>query len=787
MSVWGLSLGKSLKLHRMGYWALVVSLYLVSGSSLPAQSASSHKKKSSSATKTTSKKTARSSGEHATRSSSTASSSRVRHAKVKSVATEQSRHLTQAFVASASLRPMAQQLSASRSSAAYQGVLGYAHSHPGEAAATAYLALGHAYMLDHRYGEASGAFQNAAQQGQSLDDYADYLGAQAALQANQPDIAVRLLNNFSQRYPTSLFATNAPVQLANAYLQENNNTAALQVLKALNGTPVSRKPDYLLTLAKAYQASGQNTQAIAVDRQIYVQWPLSNEAPLALKQIQAMGASMTAAERKLHADSLFNAKRYSDAGAEYHALRASDASLSEADRNTLQVYAAACDFKQKRLSHNEALNLVPANDDSAALKLYLLAEIARNEGQIQDHRNYIQQMIEQYPHSRWLEEALYSGGNMYLLKHDSQNAIWHYQQLYTDFPNSTYAPSAHWRAAWLNYRLHSFPEAARLMEEQLVRYPRSNEAVAALYWRGRLYEDQEKNYPQAVNFYRTLTQTYANYYYSLLAQERVRVLGTQAQVEPSFALSNINPPTAPTLIDALPENDIHLIKARLLANAALNEYIGPEIMSSPTSSEWGTLAQAEIYSEFGETWRSLQAMKHSSTSFLAIPLDQIPQRYWELLFPRPYWSDIRANSDKNGLDPYMVTALIRQETEFNPGAVSRANAYGLMQMLPSVGKAEAKKQGMKSFRTEMLLNASTNIQLGTGNLKRVLDRFGGQVEYVYAAYNAGDTPVRNWMASNDYHDMAEFVETIPYTETREYVQALMRNRALYKQIYAGKP
>ena len=189
---------------------------------------------------------------------------------------------------------------------------------------------------------------------------------------------------------------------------------------------------------------------------------------------------------------------------------------------------------------------------------------------------------------------------------------------------------------------------------------------------------------------------------------------------------------------------------------------------------------------YGEITRALQSMKHSGISFFALPMDQVPMVYWHLLFPQPYWSDLVADSESHGLDPYLVASLIRQESEFNAGAVSHANAYGLMQLLPSVGKAAAKKEGVKGFSTNQLLNPATNMQLGTLNLKQVLDRFGGQVEYALAAYNAGDVPVRQWMASGEYKDIPEFVESIPYTETREYVQAILRNREMYRALNPAK-
>ncbi len=681
---------------------------------------------------------------------------------------------------------MAQQLASSRSAAAYAGVQSYAAQHPGEGAAAAFLAIGHAYTLDRSYGAAAGAFRQAANAGTSLRDYADYLGAQAAVQNHDAGSAIALLTGFAARYPDSIFVTNAPVLLAQAYLLQNDGGGALRALATQMGQPAAQKADYLLVEAKAHEAQGDTAAATSIFRQIYVRLPFSPEAAQSRIELQKLNAGPSAGERKLHADALFNAHRYAEAGAEYHAIERDDASLGQGDRDALEIYAAVCDLRQKHLSRHDAERLPQTSDDSAALRLYILAELARNDGDEAGNRGLLQQMEQRFPSSRWLEEGLYSSGNMYLIKRNSALAIENYGELFRRFPNSTYAPSAHWRAAWLNYRNRNYSEAARLFEEQVAKYPMSTEAPSALYWRGRLFEDPEKNYAQAVNFYKALDTSYQNYYYGVLARERLRALGTQAAVAPAFPLSNVRPPPAPTLVQALPENDPHLIKARLLANAGLNDYIAPEIQAAPGSGTWGALAQAEIYRSYGENVRSLQAIKRAGSSFFALPVPQVPQVYWQLLFPRPYWSDLTANASQRGLDPYLVASLIRQESEFNPAAVSRANAYGLMQLLPSVGKTEAKKQGVGKFQTGMLLDPSMNLRLGTGNLKEVLDRFGGQAEYALAAYNAGDSPVRRWMAENNYKDIPEFVESIPYSETREYVQSILRNREMYRQLYNGQ-
>jgi soluble lytic murein transglycosylase len=698
--------------------------------------------------------------------------------------THESVRLSHAFIASATLRPMAQQLLLARSAASYAGVAGYAAGHPGDGAAAANLALGHAYLLDKRYSDAEFAFRHAAQGAAALSDYADYLGAQAAVQGNRAQEAVPLLANFAERHPGSLFDAQAPVLLASAYLTQQDPGSALKVLQAASSG--AGDVDYRLTLAKTYQAAGNAGKATDLYRGIYLGDPLSPEAATAKTQLIAMNTPLTAAERKQHADSLFNAKQYAEAEEEYRALQKDDAGLSQADRDALEIYIAVCDLRLKKLGRGEVDNLPVTGDDSAALRLYLRAELARNEGKNDEQDTIVQQLMTSYPQSRWLEEALHSGGDMYLLKHDNQRAITDYSALVERFPRSVYAPVAHWRATWLNYRERRYPEAARLMDEQIMNYPGGSEVPGALYWRGRLYEDIEHDFGQALNYYKMLSEQYPNSYYALEGRKRIEVIGAKPTVAPALALASVRVVDDPHLTDVLPENDPHLIKARLLANAALNEYIRPEIQLSPTSGQWGALAEAQIYQSFGEDARALQAMKRAKIPFFSLPVDDVPMPYWQLEFPRPYWSQLRMDAENNGLDPYLVAALIRQESEFNPGAVSRANAWGLMQLLPSTGKSLARREGDKHFTTTELLDPTTNLRLGTKDLRNSIDKYSGQVEYALAAYNAGDTPVRNWIALDNYKDIPEWVESIPYTETREYVQSILRNREVYRAVYGGK-
>jgi soluble lytic murein transglycosylase len=268
-----------------------------------------------------------------------------------------------------------------------------------------------------------------------------------------------------------------------------------------------------------------------------------------------------------------------------------------------------------------------------------------------------------------------------------------------------------------------------------------------------------------------------------MARQRLAALGNAPPVdEPQLDL--IQAPPVPLLDQSFPTDSPHLAKARLLANAGLNDYIAQEIAADPDASSWSALAEAQIYSSYGETFRAMRALKRALPHAATTPISSIPLVYWQILFPEPWWETIKAESAKKNLDPYLVASLIRQESEFNPSAISHANAYGLMQLLPAAGKAMAREEGISHFETYQLLDPETNIRLGTRYLRKTLDKFGGVQEYALAAYNAGDERVLDWQAAGPYHGIDEFVESIPFTETREYVEAILRNEETYRAIDA---
>ena len=633
--------------------------------------------------------------------------------------------IKQAFVASKELEPMAEQLANLRTPEAYAAVTAYAHSHTGEAATAAYLALGHAYLLDKRNADAETALAEARRGDGELGDYADFLDAEASHAQGDDAVAEKILHGFAERYPDSIFDAQEPELEATVLLSMGNQTAARQVLTAAAGTAAASRPGFELAEAQVELALGQQQAAESTFRLLLLGHPLSGEAQIARAKLTELGAEalLTTADLRTLAEAYYNGGRYDLAAEQFRVLERAPG-LDAQTRNGFAVAEAACQYKQKQLTVAEARALPDTPDDNGARRLELLLELARDHNDTDGLKQIIAEMESRFPHSPWLADALFSAGNMYMLKRDYPTAIAYYGDLAARFPGDKNASAAHWRSGWLSYRQGLYPAAEHIFDEQILLYPGTTETVSALYWRGRLYETQDHNAAMAAANYRTIIRAYQHFFYAQMARRRLEVLGnTQAATQPQ--LDRIQPAPLPHLVDSFPEDSPHLAKARLLANAGLTEYIAQEIKADPNSSSWSTLAEGQIYSSYGQTYRAVRALKRAIPNAASASIQSIPLVYWRILFPEPWWNTIETESAKNNLDPYLVASLIRQESEFDASAVSYANAYGLMQLLPTVGRSMAREEGIAHFQTFQLLDPDMNIRLGTRYLRQMLDDSAG--------------------------------------------------------------
>jgi peptidoglycan lytic transglycosylase len=694
--------------------------------------------------------------------------------------------MRQAFVASASLKPMAQQLLQDRTPAGYAGVEAYARRHAKEdAGALAWLVVGYAHVLDHDYAKAIDPLNRAQPHAGDLGDYVTYYLASSYLQVGRSAEAGAGLADFDKNFPDSLLSKDAHVVYAGALVAEGRSSEAAALLEK-DREPV--RADVELGLGRAYAAMGQPAKAATALRNVYYKMPASPEADSANTELKKLNGlpPVPLPDRRIRADLLAKAKRYADAAGEYHDLLDE---VPQQDRPAVQLaFASAMQKSGRNKDAKQILGGIPDTPiEIEAQKLYLLSEVARATDDQNGFLQFQAQLRQTASDSQWLEQSLLAAGNTYLVKKDYDHAIDAYRELQQRFPNGLRASYAHWKVAWLSLRQGRNDEAKQEFERQIALYPASNEVPAALYWRARLAE--EDNEPaKARAYYTKLSDRFRNFYYAELARQRLKVLKPSDPVE--YALLDRVPPlnTSGKIEEAEPPaDDLRVQKAQLLANGALVDFAVREIQAAPSEqgSSWIAAESARLYQESGRYDRAIEVMKHTVPNYFAVDVPELPRSYWEALFPKAYWVDLRKFSAENGLDPYLVASLIRQESEFNPNAISRANAVGLMQLLPVTGKKVAQEARLRHFNASQLYTPAVNLQLGTRYFKSMVDKFGS-FEYALAAYNAGSDRVQDWLSEGKYRDPQEFVESIPFTETREYVQAILRNANVYKQLY-GTP
>ena len=158
-------------------------------------------------------------------------------------------------------------------------------------------------------------------------------------------------------------------------------------------------------------------------------------------------------------------------------------------------------------------------------------------------------------------------------------------------------------------------------------------------------------------------------------------------------------------------------------------------------------------------------------------------RVLRAIYPWPRRMALEAEAHEFGVDPLLFAAIVRQESTFDLEALSRAGARGLAQLMPGTAAQAARGLDVTLY-PEWLTLPDLNLHLGASHLAALLRRFGGRVEVAVAAYNAGAAPVLRWLAKPGADDPDQFIEEIPFQETRGYVRAVLRNRDLYRALYA---
>ena len=553
--------------------------------------------------------------------------------------------------------------------------------------------------------------------------------------------------------PRSPLAGRSALLAARAYLESAQPSDAVAILRKYS-TEIAN-PEGTMLLAKALEAADDLPSAAAAYQRVFYEYPLSTEADDAETALARLRTTLTDGYPPAmppamleRAARLMRAGQQAKASREYEQVASVTAGR---DRDLARVRA-----RTGNLAMLSALTVDSPEAD--AERLYLILAAARRTDNDVRSVEVVQELGKKYPKSPWRLQALVSLGNMYVLRNDAAAYEPVFRACYESFPNDPRAAYCHWKVAWSKY-IGRAPSAKAMLTEHVTKYPASEKRSAAMYFTGR-YADVVTSYPLS--------------YYAVLAREK---LGRNVpRPAPSEAVDFTVSPALRARIE----------RAGLLESAGYPDWAEFELKYAATNEGppfAAALAVAEVSVRRGAHDQAIRYIKSFAKGYLSIPLEAAPDRFWRVAFPLPYRAPLETYSRARSIDAYTLAALIRQESEFNPRAVSRARAYGLTQVLPSTGRQLSRTAGVQKFTPSMLFEPETNLKLGTLHLKSLLDQHGGRWEETLAAYNAGKSRVDRWLTWAEYREPAEFIENIPFTETRDYVQIVLRNADIYRRLY----
>jgi soluble lytic murein transglycosylase len=627
-------------------------------------------------------------------------------------------------------------------------------------------------------------FSRSSLSGTPLADYAAYYKGLAQLRLTRAADARETFDQLSDKRPAGYLGIAAALGEADAAIALGDHAAALAIYERLTSDKTSVSEQILLKQAEAARAISDRQKTAEALVKIYYEYPLSDAAVAAAAEMQPLRDLIVKKDYKAdlgRAIQLYGARRYADARAAFSAIQGE---VSGDDRELVELRIAESDhFLQRYQAALDALRpwLDRGARQAEARFFYLTA--LRGLGREEEFLAQTQALVNDFPDSSWAEEALNNLGTFYILKNDDATAAKTFEQLYQRFPKGPRAERAAWKSGWWSYRNGDYAQTVRTFENAATAFPRSDFRPSFLYWSARSHGKLGAG-PDSESRLRLVFTDYGNSYYGRLAGRHLP-RATRAELNDdvvpaarqSVGERAAEPPTA---------NLIRLLLTAGLYDDALNELRYAQRTAGTSPSIEATIAWA--YHQKGELRRAITLMRRAYPQHLTAD-QSLPREILQVIFPLTYWDLIRRHSQVHDLDPYLVAALIAQESTFDAEIRSVANAWGLMQIVPSTGRRLARTLGIKRFSTPMLKNPETNIRMGTLYFSRLVQQFGGTY-YALASYNAGESRVVRWKAERPPLDEDEFIDDIPFPETQNYVKRILGTAEDYRLLYGkggGRP
>lgn len=650
---------------------------------------------------------------------------------------------------------------------------------PGETFAKAY-----AFYSNGNLAPAKELFQKTLEPKFRLADYSLYYLATIALGEMDIDHARQLVARLRQRFPQSIWLAPAALLRAKCDIADKNYTNALDTLRQIRGDKSVKREvidEALYLQAQVLEAQGDSGRAYSLYNELRNTSPNSRWTAPARKAQARLREKFpdifpfhTIDSLAEEADRLIRERQSTEAEILYKKLLNN---ISEADLRLRYLTKLAALYLGIR-SRNEAIPILEqiARDfpesAEASKALYQIGQILWNRHDNTQAIEYFKLLMEKYPTSAYVDHARYASADIHEYFGRKEEAIQLYTYLQKQVPKSQVRDEAGWRLAWLYYRRGELQSASAAFRVLVAQSKDGPFATAALYWQARTAE-RLGDFETAKQLHRQIINGGEESYYQALALRWLERSGSTVEDNKSTKLSAVIEADPPVGSDVA----FHLSRARELTTLSLQQLAVLELDEINRRSKPTDRLRALLMREYFHS----QAYGRSLMLANQLPVSQGERDLYR--YPLAYWELIQQKAQERGVDPYLVLALIRQESLFDARARSPAAALGLMQLIPPTAARVARQLGLPTPSQDMLFQPEVNIALGTQYLKDLLQRYSNNWFKALAAYNAGEAAVDRWEKEIVTDDIEEFVERIPYVETRGYVKLVLRNHRIYKRLY----
>jgi len=633
------------------------------------------------------------------------------------------------------------------------------------------------HYTHRRYSAAKPLLQSAiAEKNSVLRDYSLYYLGRVAMALNDHAGARTWFTQLEREYPNSRWLDDSAFQLVRVDLEQKRYDRAVERARSLRQRTTNKEAHARASyyLGRAYEGLGQAQKAFQQYQNSRRKAPRSRWSTRSKQQLATLrelnpefrveGAKnlLEEAQQLLReGDDSAAEKYYQRVLKETNFRRLSLRGLSKVYRRTRQR------IKEEAILRDVVRHYPGTGDAGSAL--VRIATIQWNRNDNESARHTFRTLKAQYPDHPGVAFATYALGRIHESGGDWDAAIRIYRGFPGSYPHSRFRGDAAWRLAWIYYLKSDY--AAARSSFRTIANRQGNFNIAASFWQGRTAEALAEQ-AEAKSLYRRLARSSKNPYYRGLAQQRLAELGEPiAATEAPRGAQLLSTP-----IRLSPRASFHFARAKALAGLSLTQFARLELNRVKALSPGTPDLKRFLMREYA----AVQAFNESVALAQELPHSEETLRH---RFPLAYWSVVRRHAADNNVDPFLVVALIRQESLFNPGAVSPADALGLMQLLHRTARTEAASLKLPEPQRNRLFDPELNIQLGTHHLKRLLTRYSNSGVKALAAYNAGRKPVERWSKNFVAVTDPEFAERIPYKETRLYVKKVLRNYWVYKRLY----